>query len=113
MSDRHKAAEGLAQIHYQSASTSAVYEVCRRLGAEDQPEEPIKLLEVNEDTSPTGIVPLRFGPLPERGITYACTIIEVTPEEYQQIENGELSLPQGWEHRRLISRLAETVNTDE
>lgn len=113
MSDRYEAAERLAQIHYQSESTSEVYVTRASLEAEDHADQPIELLEVDEDTIPTGVVPLHFGPLPESGIAYSSTIIEVTPEEYRQIEKGELPLPEGWEERRLIPRLRERVSTDE
>jgi hypothetical protein len=104
-------AEKLAQIHYQSTSTSKVFVVSASVGPGDQADEPIKLLEVNEDTIPTGIVPLRFGPLPERGITRCSTIIEVTPDEYQQIENGKLPLPPGWEQRQLVERQPQTEHS--
>jgi len=113
MSDKIQAVEKLAQIHYESASTSAIYSAYASVGAENDASQPIKLLEVNEDTIPTGIVPLRFGPLPERGIPFSSTIIEVTPEEFEKIQSGELRLPEGWETRRLVPRLRQPVSTDE
>ena len=113
MCDKMKAAEKLAQIHYESESTSAVYCYSASIAVENEADEPIKLLEVDEDTLPSGIVPLRFGPLPERGITYSSTIIEVTSEEYRQIEAGKLELPQGWEKRQHIRRLPVTENSGE
>ena len=61
MSDKLNEATRLAQIHYESGSTSAVYIATSFVAAEDGPEEPFKLIEVNEHTIPSGIVPLRFG----------------------------------------------------
>ena len=104
MDDRLEVAKRLAQIHYESESTTHVYVYCVGgvAGVPDEPDEPIKLLEVNQDTIASGIVPLHFGPVPERGINYPSTIIEVTPEEYEQIDQGQLRLPNGWEDRELL-----------
>ncbi len=59
--------------------------------------ETIKLLEVNENTIPSGIVPIQFGPAPASGIHFSTVIVEVTPEEFRRIKTKELALPQGWE----------------
>lgn len=58
---------------------------------------PIRLLEVNENTIPAGISPLRFGPAPASGIHFSSVIVEVTPEEFERIQKQELRLPSGWE----------------
>ena len=57
----------------------------------------IKLLEVNENTVPSGIAPIKFGPAPASGIHFSTVIVEVTPEEFQRIQARELRLPAGWE----------------
>ena len=57
---------------------------------------PIKLLEINIDTSPSGIMPLHFGPVPGSGIPYPSVIVEVTPDEFDRIRLQELKLPDGW-----------------
>jgi hypothetical protein len=88
-------AQRLADAHYQlEENITAIY----RLNgvAETLPNEPIKLLEVNTNTVPSGIVPLRFDPAPSIGISFPSTIVEVTPGEFQQIGRGELKLPDGW-----------------
>lgn len=71
---------------------------------DDGDEEPIRLLEVNENTIPSGIMPIQFAPSPEIGIAFPTAIIEVTPEEFEKIERQELALPAGWKHPQLISR---------
>jgi hypothetical protein len=53
-------------------------------------------LEVNQNTIASGIVPIQFGAVPASGIHYASIILEITPEEYQQIERNELKLPLDW-----------------
>ena len=62
---------------------------------EADPKEPIKLLEVNQDTTAEGIRPVFFGPHAASGIFYSSVIIEVTPEEYDRIQRDPASLPNG------------------
>jgi hypothetical protein len=57
--------------------------------------EPVKLLEVNPDTSPSGIVPVAFSADPPQ-IPFPSVVIEVTEGEFQKIRAGSLSLPKGW-----------------
>ena len=59
--------------------------------------ETIKLLEVNENTIPSGVVPIQFGPAPASGIHFSSIIVEVTPDEFNKIKAKELPLPGGWE----------------
>ena len=66
-------------------------------------DEPIKLLEVTDQTIEAGIVPVHFGPGPSKGIPYRSAIIEVTPEEFARVERGGLALPDGC---RLASECA-------
>ena len=51
---------------------------------------------MNENTVPSGIMPLQFGPAPSSGIHYSSVIVEVTPDEYSKLRSGELKLPEGW-----------------
>jgi hypothetical protein len=66
--------------------------------------EKIKLLEVNQDTIPSGIMPIEFGPSPASGIHYSSVIVEITPEEYERLQNEELSLPDGWQIGERVPR---------
>ena len=85
----------LAQKHY--GYEPAITEI-RSLtsGAVQGLAEPIKLLEVNENTVASGIMPLRFDAVPGSGIPFPSVIVEVTPEEYERIKRNELRLPEGW-----------------
>ena len=58
--------------------------------------EPVKLLEVNPNTIAVGVQPIYFAADAAAGIRFPSVVIEVTPEEYQQILDGHLPLPQGW-----------------
>jgi hypothetical protein len=91
------AARELAKKHYQvEAGLKHVIRIGGSADVEFQPNEPIKLLEVNENTVPAGIMPLHFGPSPASGIDFPSVIVEVTPEEYEKILTNLLSLPEGW-----------------
>jgi hypothetical protein len=57
--------------------------------------EPVKLLEVNPDTSPSGIVPIAFSADPPQ-IPFPSVVIEVTESEFEKIRAGTLALPDGW-----------------
>jgi hypothetical protein len=62
---------------------------------EDEPGEPIKLLEVNAATVATGTVEA-FAFAPSKSVPFPITIAEVTPEEFERIARKELPLPRGW-----------------
>jgi hypothetical protein len=64
---------------------------------EEDPSDPIKLLEVVEGTIERGIEPIAFVSDPARGIEYPSLIIEVSPNEFEAIRNGQLGFGnQGW-----------------
>lgn len=91
-------ARQLAEIHYQlEDGLTQIFRVTRMAGAEVVDAEPIKLLEVNENTVPSGVMPLHFGAAPASGISYPYIIVEVTPDEFRKIQSRELLLPEGWE----------------
>lgn len=90
-------AKELAKKHYQvEAGLTHVIRIGGTADVELRPNEPIKLLEVNENTIPAGIMPIQFGPSPAAGVHYSSVIVEVTPDEYERIRTGELRLPDGW-----------------
>jgi hypothetical protein len=90
-------AKELARKHYQiEVGLTQVFRLTGSAEAEVARGEPIKLLEVNENTVASGVMPLYFGPAPASGIPYPSVIIEVTPDEFEKIKKQELKLPQGW-----------------
>jgi hypothetical protein len=96
-------AAALARAHYAiEPGLRAVY----RLEGPDPTDPRIKLLEVNEQTVPTGIVPVGFAAHPASGLHYPSVVIEVTPQEYEALEQGSLTLPYGWEVRDSYERPA-------
>jgi len=96
--DKAAVAKELAKKHYQIESgITQILRFIHRADVEITRAEPIKLLEVNENTVPSGVMPLYFGPAPASGIRYPSVIVEVTPEEFKKIQSHELKLPAGWD----------------
>jgi len=103
--EREAAARELANKHYEiEMGLSRIYLVTAPPETEFNAAEPIKLLEVNQNTVESGVMPLRFGPAPASGIPYPSIIIEVTPSEFEKIQSHELRLPNGWEIREEIPK---------
>jgi hypothetical protein len=86
-------ARQLAEKHYElEEGMQQIIQLKQEVRAQVQPagdyKEKIGLLEVNEYTVPSGIMPLEFAPVPESGVTYPTMIVEVTPEEFEIRENS-------------------------
>ena len=97
MPDKNTEARYLAQKHYEiEQGMASIYRLNAAGDSESNPSEPIKLLEVYLNTIASGIMPLQFGPSPAAGVHYPSVILEITPEEFAQIERQELTLPFGW-----------------
>jgi hypothetical protein len=96
-------AAALARAHYEiEPGLRAIY----RLEGPDPDDLRIKLLEVNEQTVATGIVPVGFPPHPASDLHFASVVIEVTPQEYEALQSKQLNLPDGWEVRDVYQRPA-------
>lgn len=107
--DRSKeaVAHRLAEAHYAiEPGIEIIVQLVASPELEADPKEPIKLLEVNQNTTEDGIRPVFFGPHTSSGIFYPSVIVEVTPGEYQHIQRDPASLPNGW---RLGPELARPV----
>ena len=105
MLTKDEAAAELAEAHYSmDKGLRAIY----RLVGENEADakEPIKLLEINEDTLPAGIVPVSLGPHPRQGIYFSSVIVEITPDEFRQLERGILRLPYDWRRGPLLQNPA-------
>lgn len=97
----------LARTHYQiEPGMIQIFRLTGSAEVEFRPGEPIKLLEVNENTVPYGIMPIHFGPSPASGRNFSMVIVEVTPDEFGKIQDRQLELPHGWEVGEPIPRSA-------
>lgn len=94
LADKGEVAKALAEAHRKIEP--GINRIVRVIADQEQAsDEPVKLLEVNPDTSPSGIVPIAFGPDPPR-IPFPSVVIEVTEAEFENIRTGRLPLPDGW-----------------
>ena len=65
MSDKEEVARKLAHKHYDiEPGISRIFKLRDEAELEETSATPIKLLEVNADTPPSGIIPLYLGPFP-------------------------------------------------
>src|SRR4051812_22612625 len=88
------AASRLIQWHFRvEPELREVYRIV--MDNEGSQEEPIRLLEVNAATVPTGSVePFAFSPTEE--IPFRTVIAEITPEELESVRSNPDALPEGW-----------------
>jgi hypothetical protein len=97
MTNQDQAAKELAEKHYQiETGVTQIFRIKKNTNHEANSVEPIILLEVNQNTVASGILPLYFGPIPAAGIPFPSVIVEITPDELCKIQNQELKLPDGW-----------------
>src|SRR5207245_1186839 len=90
MPTKDEVARTLATLHYRvEEGMRRIHRIRGSDAEEERPDEPIKLLEANANTIPTGILPLPFRPLPAAGIHFRSVIAEVTPAEYRDIRAGD------------------------
>jgi hypothetical protein len=89
-------AENLAKAHYANEPNMKHIHIVEPLN-EDDPRDPIKLLEVVEGTIERGIEPVAFPANPGLGIDYPVLIIEISPKEYQETQRNIAALKSlGW-----------------
>ena len=94
MPEKDEVARLLADAH--RALEPAISLIIRLItDREGDVREPVKLLEVNPATSPSGILPIAFTADPPQ-VPYPSVVVEVTELEYEQIRKGTLPLPPGW-----------------
>ena len=93
MTDKNAAAEALIRWHFEVDPALEV--VYRAIGAnEDDPNEPIKLLEVSPESVTTRDF-VAFGFSPTEDIPFRTVIAEVTPDGLARFER-EGKLPPAW-----------------
>lgn len=94
MDTKSDAARRLIQSHFEiEPGLKLVMRIIAR--EENARTEPIKLLEINENTFPTGSVePFLFGAAGD--IHFNVSIAEVTEEEFEQVLAKKIPLPNGW-----------------
>lgn len=95
---KYNAARHLIDWHFSvEPELQEVYRIV--MDDEGSQDGPIRLLEVNAATVPTGSVePFGFSPTAE--IPFKTVIAEVTPEEFESLRSKPEALPRGWDLSR-------------
>ena len=95
---RHPAARLLIDWHFKvEPELREVYLIAP--DDESSQDEPIRLLEVNDATFPTGTIEVFvFSPTDE--IPFKTAIAEITPEEFEFFVRNPEALPEGWDINR-------------
>ena len=88
----------LARAHREADNATTLI----KLFASDRQDE-IHLLEVSTSAPTSGeVLPFKFAPDPANGVDYPSIVILLSPTEWQQVERGELELPQGWSLAKAV-----------
>jgi hypothetical protein len=82
--DKLATAKSLAKAHFQVDPNLKRVFLLEPINEED-PRDPIKLLEVVDGTLESGIMPVGFAADPARGIEYPFYIVELSPSEYRGV----------------------------
>jgi len=97
LKEKAQAARELARRHYAiDSGLTFVQTLWTTPDCDALPDTPIKLLEVNDNTIASGVMPVHFGLVAGSGVPFQSVIVEVTPEEFELIKRDELKLPAGW-----------------
>lgn len=98
-------AQKLARAHFSvEPGIERIFRILWSVEREANADEPVKLLELNSLTTADGIRPVFFGPHTGSGIIFPSVIIEITPQEFDAVQNGSLALPDDWHVGPEISR---------
>ena len=90
-----QAAQELARAHFEVEPNLVSVYLIEPVN-EENPEDPIKLLEVVEGTIERGIEPIAFPADPAHGLYYPSIVVEISPAEYEAIpRDGHLGYD-GW-----------------
>lgn len=99
MPDKDSVAEDLIRWHFQvEPGLVRVYRVISK--NEDDPREPIKLIEVNDQTVSTGSFEA-YGFAPTLDVPFPTLIAEVTPGELEELRRSG-RIPEGWDVEHAI-----------
>jgi hypothetical protein len=83
----------LADAHRRSDSSTTVIK-----WFPNAQQDQIRLLEVSSEAPTTGeVLSFAFASDPASGVDYPSIVILLSPEEWQQVQRGKLSLPPGWD----------------
>lgn len=63
----------------------------------DPQEREVRLLEVIDGSPPSGeALPCRFARDESGAVPYPVVVVELSPAEFELLEEGKIALPEGW-----------------
>ena len=66
----------------------------------DGGDKEIRLIEINRNTLPIGsVLPFYFAP--SEDVPFPIRIADVTPQEWNQVQSGDIPLPPGWTLQKI------------
>jgi hypothetical protein len=96
-------AEHLAKAH--RAEDPDTKEVYLAKGSESSAE--VRLVEVSGSLGSRGeVLPFRFAPRNDLDVPYPSVIVLLSPEDWERLNRGELSLPEGWGKPSELRKIA-------
>jgi hypothetical protein len=95
MPTKDETAQLLADAHFRlDQGISRIFRIVEPDESNDL--RPVKLLEVSYMTTEVGISPVGMTADPARGVFHASVVIEISPNELDRLQRGELELPHNW-----------------
>jgi hypothetical protein len=72
-------------------------------------EEEVRLIEITTAVSsaePGKVLPFRFAKRPDLDLPYDAVVVLLSPEEWDQVRDGRLALPEGWGQANALQQIA-------
>ncbi len=89
---RKTAAELAAAHRKEDPATTEIY-----LIPDDQFVD-VRLLEVSGSAPTSGdVLPFQFVARPDLGVNFTSTVVLLSPDEWRDVQDGKLTLPDGWD----------------
>jgi len=89
----HQVAAELAAAHRKADKATTLIKL-----VETGSQNEIHLLEVSASAPNSGeVLPFRFAADPIHGVPYPSIVILLSLQEWQQVQTGIMTLPQGWD----------------
>jgi hypothetical protein len=85
----------LVQSHFETEGS-----IDQIVWVRDGEKKEIRLIEINRNTLPTGSIEM-FYFAPSQDVPFPVRIADITPQEWEQVQSGDIPLPPGWMLRQI------------
>lgn len=101
MPTKDETAQLLADAHFRlDQGITRIFRIVE--SDESNVARPVKLLEVSQMTTEVGMSPVGMSADPARGVLYPLVVVEISPDEFDCLRQGDLKLPHGWQLREEL-----------